>query len=127
MTPTIKTILESLDEMRSKATQGEWKHKNFGDADGLVFTKDGFLVARLENTDSGDSLHQQYDAEYIVALHNSFDQIRSYIQDLEREADAGRKLAEAVMEHSCDGTEDCFGSMDALLSTYRSSVKVSKE
>lgn len=90
--------LTELEELRSRATQGEWTHfpeEHTKDGDSsyaeitVVGEKDEF-ACRL-----ADWLIDE-DAAYIVALHNAFPSLKARIEELERKAEAGEKLAEMV-------------------------------
>ena len=65
----ITALLQSLDEMRGLASFG------------------------LHTGTPRGSIHED---NYTTALHNAYPQLRAYIDKLEREAEAGRVLAEAV-------------------------------
>lgn len=89
--------LTELEELRSSATQGDYRvleeHMK-----GIRYTF-GVVGQNHELFCAGTGTKE--DAEYIVALHNAYPSLKARIEELERKAEAGEKLAEAV-----EGTGD---------------------
>lgn len=84
----IRTIITQLDGLRERATQGEWKFRDDGLDYGFVGDSGKATVLygeRFEGAIESDN----DDANYIVALHNSYESLR-------RAALAGEALAEAI-------------------------------
>lgn len=74
------SLIQQLKELRAKATQGEWT-----DIRGYA----GYGSTLLVQDEDGCTWDATEDAEYIVALHNSFDQIIAQLE-------AGESLAAEV-------------------------------
>lgn len=89
---TIKQTIEKLDEMRGKATQGEWKVFNEYDCWAVVKVGDNEKEPIFDDGSSAGEYSprcSEIDRDYIIALHNSYETIRNA-------ALAGEALAEAV-------------------------------
>ena len=119
----ITETISLLDELKSKATQGEWNP--ITEITGRIWT--GYKG-------SADSLSvlTDSDSEYIIALHNSYEALRQAALDGERYKRAGEELANGLKEMDTVRTEifrnfftetDWRIERDRLLQTYRQAVE----
>ncbi len=92
--PNITEIISLLDELRSLATQGEWRAEG-GGSDGSDI-KAGERYVSFSDSDRGGLSMTNEDAKYIVALHNNLPALRQAALDGERYRKAGTELAEAI-------------------------------
>lgn len=103
-------IIKHLDELRAKATQGEWQQYPDGanihmeDRCGIVSRDDWKWAERPKNyvamswNDKGAM--DLNDAAYIIALHNAFPALRQAVLERDRYKAAGEALAKAVEKMS---------------------------
>lgn len=139
MTP-IKDTIAKVDELRAKATQGEWYHDKIGPNAQEFVGGNGYQIAGMAGAfrDSGPTNN----AAYIVALHNAYDTLRKAVlrmamvdesdrliktrewcEETERKAIAGAALAE-YMEKACELPEEGLKkNVMAALEAYRQSVR----
>jgi len=133
MTPDIKKILDEIDGLREKSTQGEWVYGGGGDIDEdfwVVGEKSESVVHRGSDSDGGAN---ETNAALIVALHNSYPILRDYIARLERESEAGAALAKDLKRftaticargcHECDAEEEWEDMRNSVLSSYRTACE----
>lgn len=87
----IKKILDEIDGLREKATQGEWKFEEHGIDYGFVGDDGRGTVLYGENCEGAVDKDDK-DAVYLVALHNSYPTLRDYIISLGRESESGEDV-----------------------------------
>lgn len=99
MTETIKRLKEQIRKVRvllENVTQGEWSHDDQNN-DEDRYNKFGlFEIHSLKDGSDIAGTVREIDAAYIVALHNSLPIILDTLEELERKAAAGEKLAEGL-------------------------------
>ena len=130
MTPTNNPLIAKLREALGKATEGEWwfdgityiftKHPKTGDqmiADDHV-EEPAEPVIRMRG--AGAQLPIEDNARFITLAHNLMPQLLDEFEKLEREAEAGRKLAEELSKTKT-------GYDFPALSTYRTACGSEEE
>lgn len=102
-----KQLIDELDELRAKATQGEWGDLHL---DGVYFeNSDGYMGL--------DHKRNYENACHIVSLYNAYPALR-------RAALAGEVLAERLQRDHDSG--DCGNAHRDELSTYRQALEEDK-
>lgn len=105
----ITEIISLLDELRGKATQGEWEYSEYGaetNDDVLIMQKtrtgkrkEDWIVIPSVNDGDASCITENKNIGYIVALHNALPALRQAALDGERyrkAAEAGRIVEEMV-------------------------------
>jgi preprotein translocase subunit SecA len=111
-------IITQLTELREKATQGEWsKYYNDSDRVGVMQLLD---AEGNELLDNGDTLRN---AEYIVAYHNAFPELKLQSEAMEIFVEAIRKEKDDM--DCCDNyVKSCsHDRIFAALAEYEESIK----
>lgn len=133
----ITEIISLLDELRGKATQGEWEYSEYGaetNDDVLIMQKtrtgkrkEDWIVIPSVNDGDASCITENKNIGYIVALHNALPALRQAALDGERYRKAGETLEANLGEHAHTSgmfpEKDCF-VCDAL-TTYHEATKPS--
>lgn len=109
---TLTKKIQELDELRAKATQGEWEYQSENYRNGVTVKGGSVSDANdsvLSCGDSGGYAHFPKDnAEYIIALHNAYPALRQAILERDRYKAAGEALAERMRNSSCPCCVKCY-------------------